>query len=312
MKNQLTLVAAVAGLIFVSISCSLFKSAANSETISQNSNTNETSVQPEAASGKASLNQDIRKVDFKNYTYEPGCAYDNNKKITVKNGEYSYEKPADGYTDHFYFKVFDISYGDLNNDNSEEAVVLTVCNTGGTGNFTEGFIYTLKDGKPTLFANIPGGDRAEGGLRTVKVDNGQLIVESNDPGETGGACCPEFILTTHYDVSSAKLKQIGKVDRRGVYPTERVKFDRGSTGTTVRVNIAASEGRRYIVGARAGQILDASVNTDKAEVRLLEDAETTDKTNGFSATLPKNGDYTIQVSNFDDKPIDVVLNIKIR
>lgn len=312
MKNQLTLVALAVALIFGCISCSLFKSTANTASTPQNSSANETAVQPEAASGRATTNQDIRKVDFKNFTYQPACVYEGNKNVTVKNGEYSYEKPADGYTDHFYFKVFDVSYGDLNNDNSEEAVVLTVCNTGGTGNFTEGFIYTLKDGKPALFAHVPGGDRADGGLRTAEVDNGQLVIETNDPGEAGGACCPEFILTTHYDVSGGKLKQLGKVDRRPVFPTERVKFDKGSTGTTIRITLPANEGKRYIVGARAGQILDTSVNTDKATVRLLEDAETTDNTNGFSATLPKNGDYTVEVSNFDDKPIEVVLNIKIR
>ena len=312
MKKQLVLATAAAAVITIVASCSVFKNAANGAVVSQNSSTNETTSQPEAASGRATTNQDIRKVDFRNFTYEPGCAYDDNKKVTVKNGEFSYEKPADGYTDRFYFKVFEISYGDLNNDNSEEAVVLTVCNTGGTGNFSEGFIYTLKDGKPALFANVPGGDRADGGLRTAKVDNGQLVVESNDPGETGGACCPEFILTTRYDVTSGKLKQIGKVDRRGVFPTERVKFDKGTTGTIIKVNIPANEGKRYIVGVRAAQVLDVSVNTDKASVRLLEDAETTENTNGFSATLTKNGDFTIEVSNFDDKPIEVALNIRIR
>lgn len=310
MKYQRLLAAMVAAAISLVTSCSAFKNAANAGSAEQN--VNSPTTQPEAASGKANLNQDIRKVDFKNFTYEPGCAYDDSKKITVKNGEYSFEKPADGYTDRFDFRVFEVSYGDLNNDNSEEAIVLTVCNTGGTGNFTEGFIYTLKDGKPALFANIPGGDRADGGLRTAKVDNGQLVIESNDPGETGGACCPEFILTTHYDVSSGKLKQIGKVDRRPVYPTERVKFDKGSTGTTIKITLPANEGKRYVVGARAGQVLDVSVSPDKANVRLLEDAETTENTNGFSATLPKNGDYTIEVSNFDDKPITVTLNIKIR
>jgi hypothetical protein len=311
MDMQRILAAVIAAILLTTTSCSLLKSTANANSGASNANTPD-SAQPEAASGKVTIDQAIRKVDFKNFTYEPSCAYDENKKITVKNGEYSYEKPADGYTDRFYFKAFEISYGDLNGDNSEEAVVLTECNTGGTGNFTEGFIYTLKDGKPALFAKIPGGDRADGGLRTARVDNGQLIVESNDPGETGGACCPEFILTTHYDVSTGKLKQVGKVDRRGLFPTDRVKFDKGSTGTTIRIKIAANEGHRYIVGARAGQTLDVSVNTDKASVRLLEDAQTTEITNGFSATLPKDGDYTIEVSNFDDKPLDVVLNIKIR
>jgi hypothetical protein len=309
-KQRILVVLAATTLLTIS-SCTAFRNSTNADAGASNTNLADT-AQPEAGSGKATLNQDIRKVDFKNFTYEPDCAYDENKKITVKNAEYSYEKPADGYTDRFYFKVFEISYGDLNGDNSEEAVILTTCNTGGTGNFSEGFIYSLRDGKPVLYSKIPGGDRAEGGLRTARVDNGQLVVESNHPGETGGACCPEFILTTHYDASTGKLKPVGKIERRGVFPTERVKFAKGAIEATIKVKIAVDEGRRYIVGARAGQTLDVTVNNSKASVHLLEDAETTESTNGFSAALPKNGDYTIEVSNSDDKPVDIVLTIKIR
>jgi hypothetical protein len=293
------------------VSCNTLRSG-NSGAVTTAEPSPTVSSEPESGSGKVTIDQQVRRVDFKNFTYEPDCAYDDNKKVTVKNGEYSYEKPADGYTDRFYFKVMEVAYGDLNGDSSEEAVVLTVCNTGGTGNFTQGFVYAMQDGKPSKFADIPGGDRADGGLRTARVENGQLVVESNDPSETGGACCPEYILTTRYDVSTGKLRQVGKADRRPVFPTERVKFDKGATGTTIKVKIAIGEGRHYIVGARAGQVLDVSVNTEKAEVRLLEDAETPQHTNGFSAALPKNGDYTIEVSNFGDKPIDVVLNIRIR
>jgi hypothetical protein len=312
MLNQRTLnTFAVAAILFTVSSCSAFRTPANGVANSAEATPSGT-VQPEAASGKVDVDQSIRKVDFKNFTYEPDCAYDDNKKITVKNGEYSYEKPADGYTDRFYFNVSEVSYGDLNRDNAEEAIVLTVCNTGGTGNFSQGFIYSLKDGKPALFATIPGGDRADGGLRTARVEDGQLVVESNDPGETGGACCPQFALTTRYDVSSGKLKQVGKVDRRSIFPSQRVSFPKGSTGTTLTIKIPANEGKRFVLGAAAHQTLDVSVNTDKASARLLEEAETTENKNGFSALLPKNGDYTIEVSNFENKPIDVTVNIRIR
>ena len=169
----------------------------------------------------------------------------------------------------------------------------------------------MKDAKPVLFAKIPGGDRAEGGLRTARVEDGKLVVESNDPGETGGACCPLFILTTNYDAASGKLKQVGKVARRPVFQTERVSFAKGATGTTIRIRLPANEGKHYVVGARAGQTIEATVNTDKADVRLLEDAETTNITNGFSAVLPKSGDFTVEVTNYEKSPLDVIVTIKI-
>lgn len=301
-------------LSFVGLGCSLAKSVdgnANSNSGVTNAvNANET--RPEAASGMSSVDRQIRKIDFKNFTYQPSCTYEDKKSITVKNGEFTSEKQEDGYVDRFYFNVTSVTYGDLSADNSEEAVVLTVCNTGGTGNFSEGFIYTLKGEKPVLFATIPGGDRADGGLRSARVDNGQLVVESNDPGENGGACCPQVVVTTRYDVTGGKLKQIGKEEKHDLVPSQRVSFPKGTSGTTISVKIPAEEGRRFVVGARAGQILDVSVNTDKADIRLLEEAKTTQNINGFSAHLPKNGDYTIEVTNYEGTQLDVVLNIRIR
>lgn len=159
----------------------------------------------------ASAQGDIRSVDFKNFTYSALCIGEAAEEITVKNGEFAYEKKEDGYIDRFYFKVFGIEYGDLTGDQQDESVVLSVCNTGGTGNFTEGFVFSMRDGKPILIARIPGGDRAYGGLRTAKVVRGLLIVESNDVGELGGACCPEFVVTTRYRVSNGKLMKTGVV-----------------------------------------------------------------------------------------------------
>ena len=63
-----------------------------------------------------------------------------------------------------------------------------------------------------LFATIPGGDRADGGFRTARVENGQLVVESNDPGETGGAAVPNLLSRFATTSVAGKLKQVGKVD----------------------------------------------------------------------------------------------------
>ena len=293
--------------------CSLMTAKGNSTPANVQSANSATVAGPEAGTAKAQTDQQIRSVDFKNFTYQPSCSGEDNKKLTVKNGDFSSQKQEDGYVDHFDFRVTSVAYGDLNGDNSEEAIVLTVCNTGGTGNFSEGFIYSLKDGKPSLFATIPGGDRAEGGLRTARFDNGQLVVEANDPGPDGGACCPQFVVTTRYDVSSGKLKEVGRGDKRPLFPSQRVSFAKGTSGTTINVKIPSDEGRRYVIGARAGQTLDVSINTDKASVRLIdEEVQTEDRTNGFSAVLPKDGDYTIEVANAQDGPVDVTVNIRIR
>ncbi|MBA3352994.1 MAG: hypothetical protein H0U23_11355 [Blastocatellia bacterium] len=254
----------------------------------------------------------ITRVDFKNFTYPAFCASDEVANVTVKDGEFSSEKQEDGYVDRFLFKVLDVAYGDLNSDRRDEAIILTVCNTGGTGNFSEGFIYTLRSGSPVLLARIPGGDRADGGLRNAFVEDGLLVVDSNDPGEDGGACCPQVIVTTKYRLSGDRIAKVGNETRRPVFPTERISFKRGASGKIFKTTIAADQGKRFVVAARAGQTLTVSIDTDKASLRLLEEVETKFGINTFLVRVPKTGDYTVELQNNSDAPLPVTVNIKIR
>src|SRR5688572_6052390 len=255
---------------------------------------------------------EIRSVDFKNFTYLAHCVGEEPSDVTVKDGEFLEEKQMDGYVDRFSFRVFDIAYGDLTGDRKDEAIVLTVCNTGGTGNFSEGFVYSMKGRKPDLIARIPGGDRADGGLRSTRVENGLLIVESNETGPEGGACCPQIIVTTRYKVAGGRIVQSGKESRRDIFPTERVTFAKGTSGKTFRITIPAEEGKRFVLGARADQTLTVSVDTDKASLRLLEDAEPKYGINNFLVRLPSTENYTIEVQNNSDADLAVVVNIKIQ
>jgi hypothetical protein len=260
----------------------------------------------------AAAQANIRSVDFKNFTYPAYCIGETPEKVTVKNGEFYREKQEDGYVDRFSFNVFDIAYGDVTGDGVGDAVILTVCNTGGTGNFSEGYVYSMKAGKPALVARIPGGDRAYGGLRSASVEKGLLIVDSNDVGEEGGACCPQFVITTRYRVTGGKLAAVGQPIKKELYPSRRVRFAPGTTGATLDLSLPAGELQRYAVGARAGQVLRVSTGSPDASARLLEEAVVTEGVNGFSAKLPKSADYTIEIQNNSSDPISVKVNIKIQ
>ena len=260
----------------------------------------------------AAAQSDITKVDFKNFTYPAFCAGEEPENATVKDGEFSKEIQEDGYVDRFYFDVRDVAFGDLTSDGKPEAAVITNCNTGGTGQFTEGYVYSMSAGTLKLIARIPGGDRAHGGLRSVNIENGLLIVENNEVGELGGACCPEFVITTKYRVSGGKLAPSGAPLKRPLISTRRVTFDRGKSGITYRsITIAAGERIRYKVGARANQTLTVSVSSDSASLRLIEDAQVTEGINNFLAVLPSNGDYTIEIENTSAAEISITINIKI-
>ena len=64
--------------------------------------------------------------------------------------------------------------------------------------------------------------------------------------------------------------------------------------------------------ARGGQTLSVSVSSGDATLGLMGDTETKEGTNSFTAVLPKNGDYTFEVSNYGEKEIEVTVTVKIQ
>jgi len=257
---------------------------------------------------------DIRKVNFKNFTYSAYCADEETEKIRVKNGEFSKETKIDDFTEHFYFNIFSIKYGDLNGDKKDEAVILSVCNTGGTGNFTEGFIYTLKAGKPVLLARIGGGDRAFGGLREATVENGLLVIDQNDRDRNQANCCSEYAVISKYRLNGSKLNLVGQRVSRALYPSQRVSFDKGTSKTTLTVTV--DEIKRFKIGARAGQTLTVSYKSPNAENILLSlvegEADVAESENPLIAKLNQTGDFIFQVQNTYKLPSEVTLTIEIR
>lgn len=258
---------------------------------------------------------DIKKVDFKNFTYQPDfCGGENNRKITVVNGEFSEEKEVDGYTDRMYFSVYGITFGDLDGDNKDEAVILSVCNTGGTGNFTEAYIYKMQNGKPVRVMLLGGGDRAEGGLREARIENGLLIVESNAPGEMGGACCPQEIVTNTYRFQDRKLKEVGKETVRELYPSTRILFDKGAFSKTINIKMSAAEEiKRFVIGAAKGQTLMVTKTSPKVRLRFMSyDGNVLEEEQGLVVKLEKNRDYKFDVLNYSDKEVELSITVTIK
>lgn len=252
---------------------------------------------------------DIRKVDFMNFTYYPACTHpEGNGKgdpIRVKKGEYtkgSVDKPDE---DRIYFNVTGpVVYGDLNGDGIEEAALYSVCNTGGTGQFTEGYIFSMQNGKPTLVTTIDGGDRAEGGITGVKIQNGLLKVERFGTNN-GGACCPEFIETSTYKLVGKKLSDVGKPTRRKYDPdaedpsVHRVKFEPGRTKAVIKAT--SSDSQDYLLRAKAGQTMIVHITSTgkNATVQVFDkdrNSVSGDAGNDWTGQLPVTGDYRITVT----------------
>ena len=150
----------------------------------------------------------IRSVDFDNFTYPlpPGFIDRSNPRRTfrLKNGERP-ETP-----DEMGVFLSNVGYGNVTGDGQEEAIVTMSIVTGGSALPNIVYIYTLKGSKPRLLWAFDTGDRADGGLRRVKAENGRLLVELYgnrrilgkdlyaEDKTNRGACCPTFFTRARY------------------------------------------------------------------------------------------------------------------
>jgi putative lipoprotein len=196
----------------------------------------------------------IQTVDFKNFTYNPSCS---KSPIRVKNGVYERTKP-----DRFYFKIGNIAYGDIGGDGSIEATVLSACNTGGSGVFSEGFVFGIVNGQAHQLAVISGGDRAWGSIQSATVTNGLLsIVRLAPDAPNGPACCPKFLETTVYKLQGSRMIAQGKpVQSEYVEPTEtnEESSEKSVTGSvTYMLRIALPESSLLEVSLADVSLVDA-------------------------------------------------------
>ena len=138
----------------------------------------------------------IRKVDFKNFTYNYPQFEDT--IFTLQNGEKEKTEEEDGAI------LEKIEYGDITNDSKEEAMISILPETGGNCQCEMVFIYTLENEKPKLLWSFDTWDRAQGGFIRIDEEKGLLVVETfgenkfeNDKWifsfpkkNAGGYCCP--------------------------------------------------------------------------------------------------------------------------
>lgn len=155
----------------------------------------------------------IRQVDFKNFTY-PWSDPPKSVPLTwhwltdtpklyfpAAGGTYRFAHscPDNSKRDHApVIRVASITYGDLDGDGIEEAIVALNYSTGGTANWDYLYVYKLDNGKAVLLSRMETGSRGSGGLIKVSVRDGLLIIDFADPARQVGDCCSEGYIRVHY------------------------------------------------------------------------------------------------------------------
>ena len=180
----------------------------------------------------------LTKIDFKNFTYPLPRGWQNpdNSDLTLTNGKLD---PVSADTDlgmdpeeaaaaksqrRIGASYVTTRFFDADGDGQDDAIVILKIETTGSAIPQIVYIYSYKNEKPELIWYFRTGDRADGGLKDLRTENGQLVVElfGQDRflmGETETAkitndyeqiCCPTFYTRSIYKWNGKSFQPQGK------------------------------------------------------------------------------------------------------
>ena len=187
-------------------------------------NTTAANIQRESARSVPSKSP-IRSIDFNNFTYPAKPIYRRGQTtFTLTNGHYEGRVRMTGGTgpfgDPYPISLVDVVYEDITGDGKEDAIVVLYERVAGTAIPYYVYIFSMNSDRTRLLWGFAAGDRADGGLRRVYGENGNLIVELygkntrvgelEDKEKDGADCCPKFFSRTRYTWNGSRFVPSGK------------------------------------------------------------------------------------------------------
>lgn len=164
--------------------------------------------------------------DFKNFTYPLPRGWQNpdGTDLTLTDGKRlpvskfidedmaDEEKVEARATRRIGMSYVTTKYLDLTGDGNDEAIVILKVETTGNAIPQLVYVYEWKDGAPNLIWKFRTGDRADGGLKDIRTENGEAVVElygqdrfligetetNKITGDEEQLCCPTFFTRTSY------------------------------------------------------------------------------------------------------------------
>lgn len=164
----------------------------------------------------------IRGVDFRNFVYPwyPSFLKSSSREVTLHDGKLEIDEDRKAGIANLSLNLEDVSYVSLRDRGKEEAIV-AISGITGVNRFVSGiFIYSIEENQPKLLWQHETGDRAEGGVRRVAVDNGILTVEEYARSEgDGGLCCPRIFVRSEYKWTGDRFDKVKSETLQNEYKT---------------------------------------------------------------------------------------------
>lgn len=184
-------------------------------------------LQSEIADGRfRSTSSPLGSFDFLNYTYPLPRGWQNpdgsdivlvNGKVAAVAGTASDDMSDDEKAEARAERRIGMShvvtkYFDATGDGQDEAIVILKIETAGNAIPQVIYVFTWKDEKPELLWHFRTGDRTDGGLKDIRPENGQLVIElygqdrfmlgevetGKVTGDEAQLCCPSHFTRSSY------------------------------------------------------------------------------------------------------------------
>lgn len=184
-------------------------------------------LQAEILDGRnKSTGSPIGSIDFKNFSYQLPRGWENpdGSEIRLVNGKVepvsvdidedmtNEEKAERKARRRIGLSYVTTKYIDMTGDGADEAVVVLKIETGGAAVPQVVYVFTWKGDEPELIWPFRTGDRADGGLKDIRVESDEVIIElygqdrfllgQTETGKITGdeeqLCCPTYFTRTTY------------------------------------------------------------------------------------------------------------------
>ncbi len=164
----------------------------------------------------------LGKFDFKNYAYPLPHGWEDadGKDAVLENGKRlmseTERKIGVSYVTTKFF--------DATGDGQDEAFVILKIDTAGSAVPQMVYVFQWKNDKPELVWHFRTGDRADGGLKNLQAENGELVIElfgqdrfilgeletSKITNDLEQICCPTFFTRIKYKWNGSAFRMDGK------------------------------------------------------------------------------------------------------
>lgn len=161
-----------------------------------------TSIPPtQVPQNSSNANPHLTLDQLKNSTYP--SSFTASGRIQLTNGQATQDIAASKLTVQLADQY---AFGDLNGDSLEDAAVVLISNSGGSGTFFDLAAVLNQNGRPNSVAAIQLGDRVQ--LKSISVAAGLININMIAHGPSDPLCCPSLEVTQTYQLQGDQLIQV--------------------------------------------------------------------------------------------------------